>query len=120
MAFGAPRICACNRIVAYGAKCFCQIQRDKERKARAEQNRPNANARGYGRAWAIYRAAFLKKNPWCVRCGKPATVVDHIRPHRGDMKLFWDKLNHQALCAACHNSFKQSQEKRSADQRNGR
>ena len=33
----------------------------------------------------------------------PATVVDHIIPHRGDMKLFWDESNWQALCESCHN-----------------
>ena len=33
-----------------------------------------------------YRAALrrIKHNP---------TVVDHIKPHRGDMKLFWDRGN---------------------------
>jgi 5-methylcytosine-specific restriction protein A len=25
-------------------------------------------------------------------------VVDHIVPHRGDKKLFWDSSNWQALC----------------------
>ena len=30
------------------------------------------------------------------------TVVDHIVPHRGDQKLFWDKSNWQPLCKACH------------------
>ena len=32
-----------------------------------------------------------------------ATVVDHIIPHRGDMKLFWDKSNWQPLCEHHHN-----------------
>ena len=31
-----------------------------------------------------------------------ATVVDHIIPHRGDQKLFWDQNNWQALCKSCH------------------
>ena len=31
-----------------------------------------------------------------------ATVVDHIVPHRGDPKLFWDTDNWQALCKQCH------------------
>ncbi|MGM9590559.1 MAG: HNH endonuclease signature motif containing protein, partial [Faecousia sp.] len=33
----------------------------------------------------------------------PATVVDHIIPHRGDRKLFWDESNWQPLCKDCHN-----------------
>ena len=31
-----------------------------------------------------------------------ATVVDHIIPHRGDAKLFWDEGNWQSLCKNCH------------------
>jgi 5-methylcytosine-specific restriction protein A len=30
--------------------------------------------------------------------------VDHIVPHKGDMRLFWDPRNHQGLCERCHNS----------------
>ena len=32
----------------------------------------------------------------------PATVVDHIVPHRGDHALFWDEQNWQPLCKSCH------------------
>ncbi|MCB4811684.1 HNH endonuclease [Methylovorus menthalis] len=32
----------------------------------------------------------------------PATVVDHIKPHRGDMALFWDRNNWQAMAKECH------------------
>ncbi|WP_407496877.1 HNH endonuclease [Pseudooceanicola sp. MF1-13] len=28
--------------------------------------------------------------------------MDHITPHKGDRKLFWDRSNWQALCHACH------------------
>ena len=54
------------------------------------------------------RKKFLQAHPICVRCyaeGKitEATVVDHIIPHRGDMKLFWDKSNWQPLCEHHHN-----------------
>ncbi|WP_456848588.1 hypothetical protein [Bradyrhizobium sp. USDA 4504] len=39
--------------------------------------------------------------------------MDHIVPHRGDMKLFWDRKNWQALASSpCHTSRKQSKEKR--------
>ncbi len=34
----------------------------------------------------------------------PATVVDHIIPHRGDQKLFWDENNWQGLCEHHHNT----------------
>jgi 5-methylcytosine-specific restriction protein A len=31
-----------------------------------------------------------------------ATVVDHIKPHRGNQKLFWDEDNWQPMCKQCH------------------
>ena len=47
-------------------------------------------------------------NPFCVKCYEEghitmATVVDHIVPHRGDQKLFWDRGNWQPLCEHHHN-----------------
>ncbi|TPW30330.1 HNH endonuclease, partial [Martelella alba] len=45
------------------------------------------------------------------RCGAPAVVVDHIRPHRGNDDLFWDRANWQPLCRHCHNSAKQAEER---------
>ena len=30
----------------------------------------------------------------------PATVVDHVVPHRGDQKLFWDEAQLGAGCAS--------------------
>ena len=67
----------------------------------------NAAERGYGGKWRNARARFLRKHPLCVKCrenGKltPATVVDHIIPHRGDPVLFWDENNWQPLCRDCH------------------
>lgn len=52
---------------------------------------------------------YLARHPLCVRCLAeghyvPATVVDHIVPHRGDQKLFWDESNWQALCKHCHDT----------------
>ena len=69
--------------------------------------RENAAARGYDGRWKSARCAYLQRNPLCAECrraGKltPATVVDHIVPHRGDMRLFWDKTNWQPLCKDCH------------------
>ncbi len=40
----------------------------------------------------------------------PATVVDHITPHRGDQALFWDYDNWQSLCKQCHDADKQREE----------
>ena len=32
----------------------------------------------------------------------PATLVDHVIPHRGNEALFWDESNWQSMCDACH------------------
>lgn len=53
----------------------------------------------------------------CAMCGRTsdprAMVADHIIPHRGDPKLFFDRRNLQALCAhPCHSGLKQAAERR--------
>ena len=107
-----PRICSCGRVVASGVRCFCQITGDRARKARFDRKRPSARVRGYTKEWEHERATFLIANPQCRYCQKPATVCDHIKPHRGDMRLFWDRKNWQPLCTVCHSSIKQSRERR--------
>jgi len=72
-----------------------------------DRQRGGAAARGYDSRWRKARALFLRRHPLCVECkrkGKltPATVVDHIIPHRGDMTLFWDQNNWQPMCRDCH------------------
>lgn len=71
-----------------------------------EATRPAAK-RGYNRRWQKARKSYLEAHPLCVQCAKKgkyvrATVVDHIIPHRGDQKLFWDQNNWQSLCKSCH------------------
>jgi hypothetical protein len=78
-----------------------------------DKRRPSAAGRGYTAAWRKARAAFLVQHPWCELCAKagnrtPATVVDHRTPHRGDMRLFWDRSLWSALCGFHHNSIKQA------------
>lgn len=75
----------------------------------------SSTQRGYGYKWQKYREQFLFNNPLCSYCegtGRitAATVVDHIKPHKGNMKLFWNPDNHQSLCASCHSSIKQAEE----------
>lgn len=103
------RICSCGKRVAAGARCVCQ----RATKAAADRRRPSASARGYGHKWRQARVVFLADNPRCAMpgCNAPATVVDHIAPHKGDMKLFWSRRNWQSLCAPCHNSRKQREER---------
>lgn len=109
-----PRICGCGHRVAAGIRCPCEIKRDAERKAKFDKTRPSSTQRGYNRQWERERLAFLRINRFCRRCGKPATTVDHIIPHKGDKRLFWDRSNWQPLCTPCHSSAKQSEERRAA------
>jgi 5-methylcytosine-specific restriction protein A len=81
-----------------------------------EQKRASSAARGYDRKWRKARLGFLRAHPLCAdpfgfHDGRavPATVVDHVRAHKGDRRLFWDRRNWQALCASCH-SYKSSVE----------
>lgn len=57
--------------------------------------------------WVKVSKSYLRDNPLCVDCAElgaieTATDVDHITPHKGDRKLFWDRKNWQALCHRCH------------------
>lgn len=71
----------------------------------------------YGTArWQATRAAQLVKEPWCRMCAAEgvktrAMIADHIRPHRGDAKLFWFGP-FQSLCKRHHDSAKQRIERR--------
>lgn len=70
--------------------------------------RPSAYRRGYDGRWRKARLAHLRDHPLCAECQKagrltPATVVDHVTPHRGDERLFWDSEgNWASLCKPCH------------------
>lgn len=81
-----------------------------------DMTRGTSAQRGYNNRWAKARATYLRSHPLCamhLKLGKyvPATVVDHITPHRGDQTLFWDRSNWQSLCTTCHSSHKQRQER---------
>jgi len=65
---------------------------------KTHDNRGGSTKRGYGAAWQRLRAAKLRQNPLCERCGAPATVVHH-KDHN-QFNDFWDNL--EAVCRACH------------------
>ncbi len=84
----------------------------------AERYRGTARERGYSRTWEARARKFKDKYPLCghrpngvppvmSQCYEQGRVtmayqVDHVVPHRGDQKLFWDEEhNWQSLCAAC-------------------
>ncbi len=90
-------------------------QTERERKSSFDRNRGTRTQRGYSNKWLRAAKSFLRTNPLCNHCDArgvitPATEVDHITPHRGDMHLFWDTDNWQPLCKQCH-SAKTAREK---------
>lgn len=112
-----PRPCTyprCNRLVESGRCELHPYAEDQQRKQKRKQServrnlhRGTAASRGYGYAWQKARKIYLARYPLCVMCEQDgrvvtATVVDHVLPHRGNEKLFWDISNWQSLCKPCH------------------
>lgn len=96
----------CPELVEAGQGGRCEKHKRQEQR-RYDKQRGTAAQRGYDARWQKARLSHLKANPLCVFCLKenrltPATVVDHIVPHKGDYNLFWDKNNWQSLCKRCH------------------
>lgn len=92
--------------LAEAGKMYCSRHAGKEPEKAPAEVRSGAS-RGYGKKWQKFRKTYLAVHPLCVECLKEgkyvmATDVDHIVPHRGDMELFWDMSNLQALCHSCH------------------
>ena len=104
MPFKPKKPCAhpgCPELVPTGTR-YCE----KHRVLHPEAIR-SASARGYGSKWQRVSKEYLARHPLCVKCLEAgrvtqATVVDHVKPHRGDKRLFWDESNWQPLCKPCH------------------
>jgi len=70
-----------------------------------KRSRPSARKRGYTGKWERESKDFLAlpENRYCVcGCGRVADVVDHRIPHKGDMRLFWDRSNWQPMHRRCN------------------
>lgn len=97
-----PRSCGQPGCLNLSDNSYCE-----EHKQKKDQYRGTASERGYNARWQKARKHFLSLNPLCVECLADkyvvaATVVDHIKPHKGDYALFWDRKNWQALCKRHH------------------
>lgn len=86
-----------------------RLAKQKARRAKAQTSPAAIAARALynDQKWAKASKAFLRDHPLCADCAElgvvePATDVDHITPHKGDRRLFWDRTNWQALCHRCH------------------
>jgi 5-methylcytosine-specific restriction endonuclease McrA len=63
------------------------------------QDRPD---RKNGWRWYKLRRAYLKRNPWCERCGLLGDHVHHIIPRHINKDKIYDWNNLMTLCQFCH------------------
>lgn len=107
-----------------------RLQTAKPRLAPASVSDPKSRTAGGRRSegpintarWQKLRLKILDRDGWtCQRTGvmlvggrnaPNSAVVDHIKPHRGDLDLFWDPDNLQAVSKEYHDKTKQGLEKR--------
>lgn len=95
----------CHKYAVQGS-AYCREHQTKVSNE-FDKHRGSSRERGYTSKWEKFRKTFLAEHPLCVECLKhgiikPATDVDHIVPHKGDMNKFWNLKNLQALCHECH------------------
>jgi 5-methylcytosine-specific restriction protein A len=107
MASRAKSICChagCGKLL--DAPGMCEVHARQKQK-QSDAQRGSAHQRGYTSRWQKARITFLQRHPLCKNHEQQgqiveATIVDHIVPHKGDQKLFWDASNWQPLCKPCH------------------
>ena len=90
-----------------GCQTLTRARYCDEHKKQVTKEQNLKSSRLYTYQWRKASKQFLKEHPLCVHCQKegrltPATEVDHIIPHGGNRKLFWDRKNWQPLCKSCH------------------
>ena len=76
-----------------------------EREAQQQRGTPGSSA--YGPRWPSTRRRYLYAHPWCVLCGRTATVADHFPTSRRQLVAEgvsdpdgWSRL--RPLCTSCH------------------
>lgn len=106
MPFAPKRPCKEHGCPALVDRGYCD-RHQRVQRVRVERSRESSCKRGYDRTWRKQREVELAAEPLCRECLKhgrttPATIRDHIIPHRGDPVLFRDPANRQSLCKSCH------------------
>lgn len=96
-----------------------EAAREAERDYDRRRTRESATRRLYWtRDWRALAAEQLRIEPLCRMCraeGRvtPATICDHVIPHRGDVDAFWTN-ERQSLCTTHHSGQKQAEERAAA------
>jgi 5-methylcytosine-specific restriction protein A len=100
----------CPNLINKGGYCI-EHQRQTTRQYNQYVRDPDIQRLYNSTRWKHERKIFLDKHPLC-ECEEckandrtiSATMVDHKIPHKGDLKLFWDKSNWQAMSLEHHNA----------------
>lgn len=99
----------CANLVRGGG--YCDKHKKRASKTGAEEKqRKTSEAWHYlynTKRWKEMRTQKLLLSPFCEECAregrrKRGEEVDHIKPHRGNVNLFYDFENLQTLCKPCH------------------
>lgn len=98
----------CRRLAIAGTNRCEQHARQYNKAADSRRERPDKHLYMSNR-WKQLRLQQLHKEPLCAMCMSkgditPATVVDHIKPHKGNWQAFHDMDNLQSLCKQCHDT----------------
>jgi len=98
----------CPRYAEKGGFCLEHKRAEWAHYDRHERNKEHA-AMYQSKAWVKGRAWFLRQRPFCEceQCKasgiqRPANVVHHIIPHKGDWALFLDMENWLPMSKLCH------------------
>jgi 5-methylcytosine-specific restriction enzyme A len=123
MPYSPARPCSvpgCRELIRERSISRCPNHLAQQRRE-SDAHRGNSHQRGYDRRWREYAKAFLMASPLCEGLDyyehgerkhlnshpgivTAATLVDHVRPHKGDVALFWATDSHQSGCTRCHSA----------------
>jgi 5-methylcytosine-specific restriction protein A len=117
----ALKVCmrpGCPELIESGGYCY-KHKRETTRNYNQYARDPEIQKLYNSGRWKHERRVFLNTHPLC-ECEEcklndrttAATMVDHKIPHNGDVKLFWDKSNWQAMSLEHHNIKTKADEKK--------
>ena len=95
-----------------------RVERERQYEARRRAQKPWRNLYKTPE-WAAIRQAVLAEQPLCVRCladgiVEPATVVNHVHRHEGDVTKFFGGP-FEAICKPHHDRDVQREERAALD-----
>jgi len=110
LAFGGVMPTMPKRLRPNGSRSKAQVRREHD------ERRGSSASRGYTGRWAKAAASYRRQHPLCAYCAlegrvEPATLVDHLYPHRVFEDVFWVNDWWVASCDVCHSGMKQATER---------